>query len=216
MINLGNNIFLLKNNRLDNNTYLIKILDTLVVIDLSWNSNNVLNYLKEYNLEQIIFFFTHGHYDHIGEINNFAFMKNNILIYISEKEKNILLDLDSKSPFTYNLVSFKKQIRLYEDNESFILYDKKFVFIKTPGHSIGSMSIIFDNYIFTGDFLFVDCIGRIDLFTSSKEAMFKSCKYFNKNISDNFIICPGHGDIDKFKNIKTINSEFINTINYEK
>lgn len=216
MIDLGNNILLLKNEKLDNNTYLIKIFDTLVVIDLSWNFVNVLNYFKEYNFNKIIFFFTHGHYDHIGEINNFAFMKKDILIYISEKEKNILLDINSKSPFNYNLVSLKNEIRLYESNELLNIYDKKFAFIKTPGHSIGSMSIVFDNYIFTGDFLFADCIGRIDLFTSSKDSMLETCKSFDENISTNFMICPGHGQTEKFKNIKKINSEFIWAINYEK
>lgn len=216
MVSLGNDIFLFKNNKLDNNTYLIRIVDTLVVIDLSWNFVHVLNYLKEYNLEKIIFFFTHGHYDHIGEINNFAFMKDNVFVYISEKEKNILLDLHSKAPFSYNLASFKNQIKLYEDEKTLNLYNKKFVFISTPGHSIGSTSIIFDNYIFTGDFLFSDCIGRIDLFTSSEESMLTSCKYFYKNISSNFIICPGHGEIEKFKNIKTKNNEFIWAVNHEK
>ena len=47
--------------------------------------------------------------------------------------------------------------------------------------------------MFTGDFLFRDCIGRTDLFSSSNEDMISS---LNKIITypDDVIIYPGHGD----------------------
>lgn len=216
MINLGNNILLLKNNKLDNNTYLITIFKTLVIIDLSWNALTILDYIKNNDFDKVIIFYTHGHYDHIGDINNLISIKDKLNIYISKEEKNILLDLNPKSPFSYNLVTFKNEIKLYEDIESLEIENKKFSFIKTPGHSIGSTSIVFDNYIFSGDFLFSDCIGRIDLLTSSEKDMINSCKYFLNNISNGFIICPGHGEIEKFGNIKLNNLDFNWVIKHEK
>ncbi|MEG0230339.1 MAG: MBL fold metallo-hydrolase, partial [Oscillospiraceae bacterium] len=72
----------------------------------------------------------------------------------------------------------------------------------------GVLGIMFDDYIFTGDFLFSDCIGRIDLLTSSEKDMVNSCVYFLKNISNGFIICPGHGDVEKFGKIKINNLDF--------
>ncbi|MEG2198557.1 MAG: MBL fold metallo-hydrolase [Malacoplasma sp.] len=207
---------LLKNDKLDNNTYLITIHNTLVIVDLSWNAMIILDYIKNNGFDRIIIFYTHGHYDHIGEINELISIRDKIDIYISKDEKNILLDPNPKLPFSYNLIAFKNQIKLYEDIEFLEVDNKKFTFIKTPGHSIGSTSIMFDDYIFTGDFLFSDCIGRIDLLTSSEKDMVNSCVYFLKNISNGFIICPGHGDVEKFGKIKINNLDFDWAIKYEK
>lgn len=71
----------------------------------------------------------------------------------------------------------------------------KFEIIRTPGHSSDSITIYFnkEKIMFTGDFLFKNSIGRIDLPTGSKIEMLKSLdkiSYYPNDIT----IYPGHGE----------------------
>jgi glyoxylase-like metal-dependent hydrolase (beta-lactamase superfamily II) len=72
--------------------------------------------------------------------------------------------------------------------------------IHTPGHTKGSMSFrltISDNanYLFTGDLLFVDGIGRPDLHDKAEEfagSLFKTRHERILNLPDETIILPAH------------------------
>ncbi len=66
--------------------------------------------------------------------------------------------------------------------------------IKTPGHYHDSLTFYFkdEKVMFTGDFLFKDSIGRVDLYGSNKEDMKNSLKLI-KNYPNDVIIYPGHG-----------------------
>jgi glyoxylase-like metal-dependent hydrolase (beta-lactamase superfamily II) len=74
----------------------------------------------------------------------------------------------------------------------------KFEMIKTPGHTSDLISILIDNNLFCGDFIFKGTIGRYDLETSSitdmKNSINKILKY-----DDDIVIYPGHGDITTLK-----------------
>lgn len=66
--------------------------------------------------------------------------------------------------------------------------------IKTPGHTSDSITFYFmsDKVMFTGDFIFLNTIGRTDLVTSSDEDMLQSLKLIS-NYPDDIKIYPGHG-----------------------
>ena len=66
----------------------------------------------------------------------------------------------------------------------------KFDVLFTGGHTFDSVTFIFDNVIFTGDFLFKGTIGRTDLETSSVYDMKRSLEKIKKYSG---IIYPGHG-----------------------
>lgn len=67
--------------------------------------------------------------------------------------------------------------------------------IKTPGHTNDSITIYFkdESVMFTGDFLFKNSIGRMDLPTGSKLDMKSSLDKISK-YPDNIKIYPGHGE----------------------
>jgi glyoxylase-like metal-dependent hydrolase (beta-lactamase superfamily II) len=78
--------------------------------------------------------------------------------------------------------------------------------METPGHSPGSLSYYsddvsqykdqpIDGIIFTGDLLFRRSIGRSDLKGGNQQALFSSIRekiMENPDITDNFLVCPGH------------------------
>ena len=60
------------------------------------------------------------------------------------------------------------------------------------GHTMDSISFIFDNIMFSGDFIFKGCIGRTDLggdFDMMQDSIRKIL-----NLEKNYKIYPGHGD----------------------
>jgi glyoxylase-like metal-dependent hydrolase (beta-lactamase superfamily II) len=62
----------------------------------------------------------------------------------------------------------------------------------TPGHSPGSISLIGENEVFTGDTLFAGSIGRTDLPQSSESDMKESLKKL-ATLPEDFRVYPGHG-----------------------
>lgn len=62
----------------------------------------------------------------------------------------------------------------------------------TPGHSHGSISLVGEKEIFTGDTLFAGSIGRTDFPESSRLQMQRSLQKL-KALPDHFVVYPGHG-----------------------
>jgi len=106
---------------------------------------------------------THYHFDHIGVLNYF--------------DKSLILDKNNLEEKEYSIDNFKFEV------------------IYTPGHKEDSITIYFNEYkaMFTGDFMFKDGIGRVDLPGGNYSDMLNSLNKIKKY--DKYItIYPGHGD----------------------
>jgi len=66
--------------------------------------------------------------------------------------------------------------------------------IHTPGHTKGSICLIGDGFIFTGDTLFQDGYGRTDLPGGSPADLEKSLQKLKLIMKTGMKIYPGHGD----------------------
>ncbi len=157
--------------------YLIQLKNQNILIDTSSKENkeellsalSSLN-LKTENITTIIL--THGHYDHIENINLFTKAK----IYSDAKEAIM---------YNNNIIDFSKVLPI---NEQPI---KEFEIYKTPGHTNGDIVILYKNILFSGDVIFHNgYIGRTDLPESDQEQMQKSLDFI-KNLKFD-ILCPGH------------------------
>ncbi len=85
-----------------------------------------------------------------------------------------------------------------------------YVVLKTPGHTMDSISFYFSNekIMFVGDFIFLRGIGRTDL-GGDNELMLASIKKTLEEIPDDTILYPGHGDWTTLKNEKDYLEEII-------
>ena len=107
---------------------------------------------------------THRHFDHVGSLKD-------IVDY-------------------YGVPVFDKN-NLIEGKFSIGSFD--FVVNYNFGHTLDSISFIFENIMFSGDFIFKGCIGRTDLggdFGMMQDSIRKILKSEN-----NYKIYPGHGDV---------------------
>jgi glyoxylase-like metal-dependent hydrolase (beta-lactamase superfamily II) len=66
--------------------------------------------------------------------------------------------------------------------------------IHTPGHSPGSIALLAEDYVFSGDTLFAGSIGRYDLPGASLNELVNSLKKL-LTLPDHVKVCPGHGPV---------------------
>ena len=74
----------------------------------------------------------------------------------------------------------------------------------TPGHTKGSICLVEDKVIFTGDTLFAGSIGRTDFPESSPRDMESSLKKL-VGLSDRLLVYPGHGEVSVLGVEKRVN-----------
>lgn len=63
--------------------------------------------------------------------------------------------------------------------------------METPGHSPGSVTLLCENALFTGDVLFKDSCGRTDLPGGNMDILLKSLLRLY-NLNGDFDVYPGH------------------------
>ncbi len=131
-------------------------------------------------------FFTHFHYDHIG---NFALFSN-AQFYSSQAE----IDAWKKDPFgaILNLEVAHQFTVTVLPIETLDLAYLGLLVIATPGHTIGCICLYHakDKILFSGDTLFHNAHGRVDLPTSVPKEMMRSLLKLKK-VNYN-ILCSGH------------------------
>ncbi len=161
---------------MDNILYILDFEDFFAVIDLSFGYEKI----KEYSSlkKPLAFLFTHGHFDHVMDAAKIYSEFNNAVFYMDKRDEFLL--------------PFSKIDFIDISQKNFIdLNGNKISVIHTPGHTPGSVCYLIENHLFTGDTLFYDCCGRVDLPGSDPKAMRKSLLKILA-LNDDIIIHPGH------------------------
>lgn len=65
--------------------------------------------------------------------------------------------------------------------------------LHTPGHTPGSVSIVSDGLVFTGDTLFAGTVGRTDFPGGNAEQLAESLSKKLMSLPDDYVVYPGHG-----------------------
>ncbi|MBP3635862.1 MAG: MBL fold metallo-hydrolase [Bacilli bacterium] len=161
----------------EENCYFLIKGSNLIIIDPGDEFNKIDKKIIDNNLNLVAILITHAHFDHIGALDSLL-NKYKIPVYYNNINKEILYDK------LINVVENKYEINNF-----------KFEVTYTKGHRNDSVTYYFydDNIMFTGDFIFKENIGRMDLEYASINDMKKSIEMIKK-YPDDIIIYPGHGD----------------------
>lgn len=137
---------------------------------------------------------THCHFDHI---TGCAILKKefNSKICCHKLDGDKLSDAQKSGALWFGVSNFHIEPDcLLEDGQEIEFCDFKLKIIHTPGHTSGGISILFsDKYLFSGDTLFKDGIGRTDLYDGNYDTLLNSIKNRLLVLPENIIIYPGHG-----------------------
>jgi len=84
--------------------------------------------------------------------------------------------------------------KLLQDGEVIgVSEELRFKVLHTPGHTPGSICLLVDGYILTGDTLMAGRLGRVDLKESSPSDLKSSLENKLFSLDENLVILPGHG-----------------------
>jgi glyoxylase-like metal-dependent hydrolase (beta-lactamase superfamily II) len=189
----------------DSISYLVGDAGKALLIDAGVKCDRVLSSAKEMNLtiEKIIL--THGHIDHVSEIDDIV-KQTGAKVYIHIDDEISLIDARyNVSAYTGEAKTFICKCEPLRDGSTIRLGELEFKVIHTPGHTPGSICIQVDNTLFSGDTLFNSGYGRVDLPNGSFEDIYRSIVDKLFSLSDNMIVYPGHGrsttiEIEKITN----------------
>jgi len=181
------------NGKLSENAYLIYDENRIgAVIDPGEQPEKIINEVNARGINVTHILLTHGHFDHISCTDAIK-EKLGAKVCIYEDDAICLGDPE------YNLSGrFTDELRLtaadviLKDGDEIKVGSMDIKVLHTPGHSKGSCSYIVQNYIFSGDTLFYMSIGRVDLIGGSESDIQESLNKL-KEFSDDYIVCPGHG-----------------------
>jgi glyoxylase-like metal-dependent hydrolase (beta-lactamase superfamily II) len=157
------------------NAYLIETGQNTLLIDPAVDGPGLRALVGERRVDLVVD--THGHYDHVG--GNWAIAAGAVCIH--EADVQLVSLFFPQHPVIQ---------RLLRGGEN--LVDGVRV-LHTPGHSPGSVILVMDGILITGDLLFAGSIGRTDLPGGSDEEMEQSLRTV-LGLSGDYVVYPGHGD----------------------
>ncbi len=175
------------------NCYLISSETAAVVIDPGFKCDEVLEFLTDAADKERMIILTHGHYDHIGYAKELSQLTDT-RIAIGKFDNNALsnryinlsvLFHDSLEPFSADY--------LLKDGDGISVGDIDFTVLHTAGHTVGSISLLCGNTLFSGDTLFKESIGRTDFLGGSFGEIEKSVKQLY-TLPDETVVLSGHGE----------------------
>jgi hydroxyacylglutathione hydrolase len=162
-----------------------------LVIDPAANVDGIINAARENNTNIKYIVNTHGHLDHMtGNAEMKTKTGAQIIIHRDDAELIMFTPLPlfkmhgaEKSPYPDIIVN---------DGDEITVGNISLKVIHTPGHTLGGISLYAKGYVFTGDTLFVEAVGRTDFPGGSWPMMRHSITERLFTLPDDTIVMPGH------------------------
>lgn len=164
-----------------------------VVVDPGDDFSRIRKYITTEGLTPVAILLTHGHFDHIGAVDELR-SAYRIPVYALEEEQEILTsekNLGSMAGMAGLCLEADDYVR---DGDVLTLADMEFQVIATPGHTVGSCCYYLpsEDILFSGDTLFQGSYGRIDFPTGSGTAMMHSICDKLLKLKPETRVYPGH------------------------
>jgi len=137
---------------------------------------------------------THTHFDHVLGVTELKTQTGApFLIHKDDLETLEAMQERVRMFFGLKVPAPPKVDGFLKEGDSVNFGDERLNILHTPGHSPGSISLVGDGYVITGDALFNQSIGRTDLPGGDFDTLINSIKSKLFALPDDTMVYPGHG-----------------------
>ncbi|AEA34228.1 MBL fold metallo-hydrolase [Hippea maritima] len=194
---------------LEENCYLVfdESSKECTIIDPGDEPEKIIGVIEKYALTPTIILNTHYHFDHVGA-NAFLKKRYNIKLAIHENDLSLLkkAHIDAKIFLLKDQEPSPEPDILLKDGDIVDVGSLSFEVLHTPGHTPGSVCFYEKNkkWLFSGDTLFFESVGRWDFPSGSKNDLLDSLKRLIK-LPDDVLVYPGHGEPTTIEHERKLN-----------
>ena len=163
----------------------------VAIVDPAWAIDGLLEHAEKRDLNPVAALVTHYHQDHIGgeimgqEIEGLAELlerRPNLRVYANRHE----------APGVAQTAGIaESEVRAVDSQDTLRLGDVEIEFLHTPGHTPGSQCFLARGALVSGDTLFIQGCGRVDLPGADPDQMYASLQKLNA-LPEQTVLFPGH------------------------
>ena len=162
----------------------------VALVDPAWSIDGLLEHIEGQDFTPVAALVTHYHPDHIGgeiygkRIEGLAELlgRRGVKVYANKHEADGVKQVTGISDTDLVKVDSGDTLRIGEVEVEFL---------HTPGHTPGSQCFRIQSSLVSGDTLFIQGCGRVDLPGSDSEQMYHSLRKLNE-LPEETILLPGH------------------------
>ena len=152
-----------------------------IVIDPGYEPDTILDSLEGLTLKAILL--THGHFDHVGAVKELV-AETGCEVYIHAAEST-MPPMMTAGPLYYT--------HTYAEGDTIApIAGAELTVLHTPGHTPGSVCLLWGQELFAGDTLFAGSCGRVDLPGGDPAQMLQSLNRL-ASLNADYRVHPGHG-----------------------
>ena len=185
--------------QLESNCYIVSDDNNeALIIDSGDDADYIQRTIADEELKPVKIIATHGHFDHMLAVTELK-LAYNVPFLMSKDDEFLLSRMQSSVEYFTgaNDIAPTPKIDSYLTGPNPVnVGNRRFKVIKTPGHTLGSVSLYCkgEKVLFVGDLIFAGGgIGRYDFDYCSKGNLIKSIKTILK-LPDDVAVYPGHGE----------------------
>lgn len=157
---------------------------TCCIVDPGYEPETILERVRELGLTAEAILLTHGHFDHVGGVKTIA-ADTGCRVFLCPEELTMPPQLTAGRLYYTDT---------YQDGDKLTLAGTGFTVLRTPGHTPGSVCLLAEDVMFSGDTLFAGSCGRTDLPGGNASRMKASLARIAA-LEGDYRVLPGHGGV---------------------
>ena len=162
----------------------------VALVDPAWNVSGLVDHVRKQGFEPVCALVTHYHPDHVG-----GRMMGQTIEGLSEllalKGMKVYAHKEEASGVRKVTGISESDLEAVDSGDVVKIGNVEIEFLHTPGHTPGSQCFRVKNALVSGDTLFIQGCGRVDLPGSDPDEMYQSLRKL-ASLPDETVLYPGH------------------------